>query len=104
MIFEPLAVSRRLFPLAAVLLLGALLPWPYAYYQGLRLFVVAVCAYGVVLGYLTQQVSWAFTFALVAVPFIILHADRATWAILDVTAAAIIAIGGRALTRSKPTP
>lgn len=93
------ASHRGVFSFASLALLSALLPWPYIYYQGLRLLVVGVCAYGVVLSRRVQRVAWGVTFAMVATPFIIVHAERSVWAIIDLAAAALIALGGRAVTR-----
>jgi hypothetical protein len=84
---------RTVFPLAiaAVALMLAILPWPYAYYQLLRLGVTAVSVY---YAWESHQVGyhksvWFFgAVALIFNPLVPVYLDRDLWAVID------IALGG----------
>jgi hypothetical protein len=72
---------------AIILLLWALDRHPYAYYMILRFVVCGVTAYGVYFAAQLKSNYWAWTFGMIAVlfnPFLPIHLDRDTWAIIDV--------------------
>ena len=100
---------------AAVLLLAAIYPWPYDYYTLMRFVVCAVAAYGCYLAYerartasaepwRTKQQRWSWTFALIALlfnPFVPLHLDRSTWAVIDIGVALVLIAEVRSDLRAK---
>lgn len=60
-----------------------------------RLLVFAICAYTAYAAVMSNTISWAWLFGLLAVtynPFIRAHFDRRIWQILDL-AAAIVSLG-----------
>jgi len=81
--------------LAAVALIAALGPWPYGYYQLLRVVIFAAGIYcGVVLRNSSvttdQNLSWAmFGAALVFNPFLPVYLPREVWSVLDLVAAGV---------------
>lgn len=85
-----------------VMLLIALAPLPYGYYQLLRL-VVAVC--GIWIAYFAWQhgkADWAIVLCatvLVFNPIAPIHFDRQTWSVLNVVAALIFGTAGWKLTK-----
>lgn len=78
----------------AALLVLALLPWPYGYYQFLRLVVCAVSAW---LAYVQWKNDEAFSFwtvslsatALLYNPILPIHLTREIWIVLNLLAAAL---------------
>lgn len=81
---------RTLAYLAAAVLVLALAPWPYGYYQLLRFGVTAVAAYGAYLAYDTGQQGWMWGLGGLAVlfnPIVPIAFEREVWAFLDVAAA-----------------
>lgn len=82
-----------LMPIALLLL--ALVSWPYAYYQMLRIIVCAAAGYLAYGEY--QRIGrgvWAVILAVVALtfnPIAPLHMKREIWAILNIGAAATLA-------------
>ena len=73
--------------IAAIMLLLALAPWPYGYYQVLRLVVCGVAVYVAFMGY-TWQKMWAmWLFGFIAVlfnPLLPIHLSRQIWQAIDV--------------------
>ncbi|WP_348521669.1 DUF6804 family protein [Bosea sp. EC-HK365B] len=78
------------------LLLLALVPWPYAYYQMLRIVVCAAAGYLAYGEY--QRIGlgvWAIILAVLALvfnPVAPLHMKREIWAILNIGTAAALAM------------
>lgn len=78
----------------AIASLLAVAPWPYGYYQLLRLVVFFAGAYcGVIMwrsGADNRNLAWAlFAAALVFNPFLPIHLPREIWAVLNIGAAAL---------------
>ena len=98
----PLAIAIA----PAAMMLIAIVPLPYGYYQLLRL-VVAVC--GLWIAYVAWQdrkVAWALVIGvtiLVFNPLIPIHFDRQTWSVLNVIGALVFAAVGWAFIRRAPT-
>ena len=98
----PLAIAIA----PAAMMLIAIAPLPYGYYQLLRL-VVAAC--GIWIAYFAWQDgkgAWALVLGvtvLVFNPLVPIHFDRQTWAVLNVVGALVFAAAGRALIRRAPT-
>lgn len=99
-------MSRALFIVPAALLLIALVPLPYGYYQFLRLVIFLAG------GWVGSQ-FWARRRTVLAVPFILLaalfnpifpiHLTRETWMAINVGATALFGIGMRAWSWEAPT-
>jgi hypothetical protein len=72
--------------IAAVMLLLALAPWPYGYYQLLRFVACGVAVYVVVMAYNWHE-TWAiYLFGFIAVlfnPLIPIHLSRELWQLID---------------------
>lgn len=88
---SPVRIVALIVTIALVL---ALAPWPYAYYQLLR---VVVCGAGIFCGITlwnsndqnrTLAIALVFT-ALLFNPFIPVHLTRAVWSIINVMSAAL---------------
>ena len=103
---EKLSQKRpHLIPCVVVagLLILALVPWPYAYYQLLRW---AVCAAAVFVAYkaYTWKQKWAvWVFAAIAVifnPLAPIHLPREAWQVIDLPVAALFAVAAFKLTES----
>lgn len=79
---------------AAIALAAAILPWPYGYYQTLRL---GVCAAGLYCGIVARSagdhtVSYGLFFtALIFNPFLPVYLTRELWLPLDLLGAALFA-------------
>lgn len=90
------AVPKLVYIVAAAMLLLAVAPLPYGYYQLLRL-VVAVAGVWIAWDYWQRgRQAWAIAFGLVTLlfnPVLPVHLDRATWQALNVIAAAVFAAG-----------
>jgi len=59
----------------------------------MRFVVCLVSAYGAFLASKQREAAWAWTFGVIALlfnPFVPIHLDRSTWALLDIAAGAII--------------
>jgi hypothetical protein len=78
--------------IAAAMLLAAVLPWPYGYYQLLR---VVICGVGGYFAYTahTWGKTWAvWVFGVIAVlfnPLLLVHLTREIWAVIDVVCATL---------------
>lgn len=76
--------------MAILILLGALAPWPYGYYQLLRFVVCPVGGYVAFLAYKWQKFWATWLFGIIAVlfnPFISIHLSRELWQPVDLVCA-----------------
>lgn len=96
------ATARVLSLVAAVLLVVALLPWPYEYYTALRVIVAVASVVLAVAAFRAKQTGWALAAIAVAVlfnPILPIWLDRGIWAILDVASAVLLAVAALRLRR-----
>lgn len=89
---------------ALVLVLGAVINWPYAYFQLLRVVVCGTCAYLELVASGMKQHGW--TAALVGVaflfnPFLTVGLSRGIWQVLDIVTAAFLTFAVMALSRAR---
>lgn len=90
-LMKPFTLARLL---AAGMLLLAVGAWPYSFYTLTRFVTCIVGGYGAYLAAERQHTGWAWALGLTAVvfnPFIPLRLDRATWELLDIAGAAVMA-------------
>ena len=95
---DPQELYRLMCGVSAVMLLVALLPLPYGYYALLRLVVCGTSAYGAHIFLKQDRTKWTVGLGLLGIlfnPIIPIHLDRATWAVIDLVAAAVIVVSGR---------
>lgn len=81
--------------IAASMLLGALAPWPYGYYQLLRFVVCGVAVYLVYTAYNWQKMWAVWLFGFIAVlfnPLIPIHLSRELWPPIDIICALLFAV------------
>ena len=81
---------------AAIMLLLALVPWPYGYYQFLRWVVCGAAAFVAYKAYEWKRIwaVWAFgVVALVFNPVIPFHLSREVWQLIDLGTAVIFVVG-----------
>lgn len=81
--------------IAVTVLFLALGKHPYWFYTILRFVVCGVAAYGAFFAIKLERKSWAWSLGIVAIlfnPFIPIHLDRDTWAIIDVIVALVIIV------------
>ncbi len=81
--------------IAAGMLLLALAPWPYGYYQLLRFVACGVAVYIAYTAYAWQKMwaVWAFGFvALLFNPLIPIHLSREIWQPIDVACAILFIV------------
>ena len=79
----------------ATVLLGALAPWPYGYYQLLRFVVCGISVYVAFMAYNWQKIwaTWLFGFiALLFNPLIPVHLSREIWQPIDIICAVLFAV------------
>lgn len=91
----------------AVALALAPLHWPYGYYQLLRLAVAALGGWLVIGANRQQNTIWTITgagLALLYNPMIPVYLKRATWAPIDLVAAALCVVAAIKLSRSPSRP
>ena len=84
------SVARFVTAGALLIALGRL---PYAYYTLTRFLCCLVAGYGAYLASERRQQPWMWAFGATALlfnPFVPVHLDRATWAVLDVAAAVLM--------------
>jgi hypothetical protein len=82
----------------AILLVCALLPFPYGYYQLLRFIICGTASLIAVSAYRQSLQQWVIVFGLIALlfnPFLPIHLDRSIWAIIDVACAVVYAVASR---------
>ena len=87
---------------AAGMLFVALGNLPYSYYTLMRFMVCIVGGYGAFVASERKQQAWMWAFGVTALlfnPFVPVHLDRATWAVLDLTAGVLflVSVSNRAL-------
>jgi hypothetical protein len=73
--------------IATTMLLLALAPWPYGYYQMLRFVVCGVSVYVAFKAYNWQRIWATWLFGFIAVlfnPLILIHLSREIWQPIDV--------------------
>ena len=88
---------NNLNKIVAVLLLIALIPLPYAYYQLLRIVVTIAAAIYAYRFYENNQTPKAIIFGFIVLiwnPIIPIYLDRSIWMILDVVGAVVFYFGG----------
>lgn len=81
--------------IAVTLLFLALGQHPYGFYKILRFVVCGVAAYGAYFAIELERKNWAWSLGIVAIlfnPFIPVHLDRYTWAIIDVIVAFVLIV------------
>jgi len=81
--------------IAAVMLFAALAPWPYGYYQLLRIVVCAVGIYMAYKAYIWKRVwaIWLFGFiGLLFNPLIPVHLSREIWRPINVLCALVFVV------------
>jgi len=81
--------------IAALILLGALAPWPYAYYQLLRFVTCGVAVYVAFTAYKWQKMwaVWMFGFVVLLFnPLIPIHLSRELWQPIDVICAILFVV------------
>lgn len=74
---------------SCILLLAALLPMPYGYYQLLRLIVCGVSIWGAVLTHKNNPTLCVLyiLFALLYNPLFVIHFDRSVWSVINIITA-----------------
>ena len=88
---------NNLNKIVAVLLLIALLPLPYFYYQLLRIVVIVVAAIYAYKFYKDNQMAKVITFGIIALiwnPIFPIYMDKSVWMILDIVGAVVFYFGG----------
>lgn len=81
--------------IAAIMLLLALAPWPYGYYQLLRFVVCGVSVYVAFMAYTWKKIwaTWLFGFiALLFNPLIPIHLSQELWQPIDVICAILLTL------------
>jgi len=89
--------------IAAIMLLLALAPWPYGYYQLLRFVVCGVSAYVALMAYSWQKIWATWLFGFIAVlfnPLILIHLSRELWQAIDLICGIIFLISVLILKKS----
>lgn len=80
----------------AILLILALGPWPYGYYQLLRLIVCGASAFLAYREFKRRGVGvWTLSLGALALlfnPIVPVHLTRSAWAVIDLGAAAVLAL------------
>jgi len=79
----------------ALMLFGALAPWPYVYYRLLRLIVCVASVFVVLVTYSLKQIWWTCIFGLIALlfnPLIPIHLSREIWQPIDVICAILFVV------------
>jgi hypothetical protein len=81
--------------IATIMLLLALAPWPYGYYQLLRFVVCGIAGYVAFMVYSWQKVWAVWLFGFIAVlfnPLIPIHLSREIWQPIDVICALLFVV------------
>ncbi|MDR7555376.1 MAG: hypothetical protein QN157_07180 [Armatimonadota bacterium] len=89
--------------LGAVLLLLAILPWPYGYYVFMRWIVVAASGYAAWVAYAGSRHTWTWILGAVAVlfnPVFPIHMRRNDWMVFDLVGAGLLGMAALRLRRS----
>lgn len=84
-------ILRVICLVSAAMLLLALAPWPYGYYQFLRVAIFAAGLYTAISLWQDEQSLAVATMicALVFNPFLPVHLNREIWSVLNVAAAGV---------------
>ena len=88
---------NNLNKIVAVLLLIALLPLPYFYYQLLRIVVTVVAPIYAYKFYEDNQMPKVIIFGIIAIiwnPIFPIYMDKSVWMILDIVGATVFFFGG----------
>jgi hypothetical protein len=88
---------NNLNKIVAVLLLIALLPLPYFYYQLLRIVVTVVAAIYAYKFYEDNQMVKVITFGVIVLiwnPIFPIYMDKSAWMIIDIVGAVVFYFGG----------
>ena len=83
--------------IVAGLLLFAVLPIPYIYYQLLRIVVTVVASIYAYKFYEDNQMAWVLVFGIIALiwnPIFPIYMDKSVWMILDIVGATVFFFGG----------
>jgi len=78
-----------------ILLLLAILPFPYGYYTLLKLVVCLTALFLTWFSYKAQKTAWVWIMGFIALifnPFVPLHLGRALWVAVDLLIAVVFAI------------
>ena len=87
---------KNLNKIVAGLLLIALLPLPYFYYQLLRIVVIVAAAIYAYKFYKDNQMAKVITFGIIALiwnPIFPIYMDKSVWMILDIVGAVVFYFG-----------
>jgi hypothetical protein len=85
-----------IYLIPAAMMLVALLPLPYGYYQLLRVVTLVAAGWIAVGAWQGNRLAWAIVFGLLALlynPFAPIHFERETWQILNAAGAALFGAG-----------
>ena len=88
---------NNLNKIVAVLLLLAVLPLPYFYYQLLRIVVTLIAAVNAYKFYEDNQMAWVLVFGIIALiwnPIFPIYMDKSVWMISDIIGAGVFFFGG----------
>jgi len=88
---------KNLNKIVAGLLLIALLPLPYFYYQLLRIVVTVVAAIYAYKFYEDNQMAKVITFGVIVLiwnPIFPIYMDKSAWMIIDIVGAVVFYFGG----------
>ncbi|HFC11154.1 MAG TPA: hypothetical protein ENJ75_03160 [Candidatus Kaiserbacteria bacterium] len=81
--------------IATLFLFGALLSWPYSYFQLLRWVVCGIGLYRAYQTYESERIGWTVAFGLTAVlfnPIAPFYLQKGTWQFFDVVATLIFLV------------
>ena len=96
-------IDKLWFLIPTGLLLLALFPLPYGYYQFLRIAVAVASGFIAYSSFSDGRQTWAITFGAICIlfnPIIPIHLAREIWAPVDFVAAVIFLAGWKIRTRS----
>ena len=96
-------IDKLWFLIPAGLLLLALLPLPYGYYQFLRIVAAVASGFIAYQSFSDGKQTWAITFGAISIlfnPIIPIHLPREVWAPVDIVAAVTFLAGWKIGTRS----
>jgi len=82
--------------IVAIMLLLALVPWPYGYYQLLKVAICCVSVYVAYTAYVLQEIWVVYLFIGLIVglfnPFVSIHLSRNLWQLIDIACACVFFI------------
>lgn len=91
--------------IAAILLVIALAPMPYGYYQVLRIVVCGLSCYGAYLAYNAESHIWMWLLAGIAIlfnPIFPIYLERDLWNVIDLVTAATLFLSTRSISEDIP--